>query len=214
MDNADDKTRLIEAAMGHVPFDGWTKQSLSAAAAEIGMSADVAGLLFPDLPGDMIDAYVRMSDTKMEQRLPADFEAMRIRDKVTTCVRIRMEISGEHEEATRLAVRAYATPRYISRAATSSYKTADVIWTLCGDTATDYNRYTKRAILSSVYRATLLYWLQDTSEGKEDTWAFLDRRIADVMRFEKIKGKVTKRLESVPNPLRFLRRGREEEVTV
>ncbi|MEO0411503.1 MAG: COQ9 family protein [Pseudomonadota bacterium] len=211
MENLDEKTALIEAALPHVPFDGWSKATLRAAAMDADIAPDIAAMLFPDLPGDMIDAYVRWSDAAMEARLPDDFDALKVREKVTTCVRVRLEIAGENEEATRVGVRAYAMPKNLRRAARSSWKTADVIWNICGDTATDYNHYTKRAILSSVYRSTLLYWLQDKSDGKADTWAFLDRRIADVMRFEKIKGKVTNRLDKLPFSKSFFRRQSNEE---
>ncbi|MGD1955505.1 MAG: COQ9 family protein [Sphingomonadales bacterium] len=192
------QTDIIQAMLPHVPFDGWSKTALKMAAQDVGTSYSIAKMLFPDVPGDLIEAYVRLSDAEMLNRLPDDFETLKVREKVTACVRIRMEIAGENEEATRLAVRAFARPRYTARAAQSAWKTADVIWGACGDTATDYNRYTKRGILSGVYSSTLLYWLQDTSDGKQDSWGFLDRRIAGVMRFEKVKARVVKMADKMP----------------
>jgi ubiquinone biosynthesis protein COQ9 len=67
--------------------------------------------------------------------------------------------------------------------------TADHIWNALGDTSRDYNWYTKRATLSAVYSSTALYWLGDDSPDHMATWAFLDRRIEDVMQIEKLKAK-------------------------
>ncbi|MEM6682110.1 MAG: COQ9 family protein [Pseudomonadota bacterium] len=197
---------LARAAIEHVPFDGWTDETLKYAAQDLDIDPQVAMVLFPDPVGDLISAFIRLSDDEMKQRLPDDFETLRVREKVTLCVRTRLEIAGEHEEASRRAIRALAQPRYARLASEIAWQTADVIWLHCGDTATDYNYYTKRAILSGVYSSTLLYWLQDKSDDKSDTWAFLDRRIAGIMQFEKVKATVLKRTEFLPNPMRFFNR--------
>ena len=80
------------------------------------------------------------------------------------------------------------------------------MWRLAGDTATDYNHYTKRLTLSAVYTSTLLAWLDDDSEGFADTAAFLDRRLDDVMRFEKWKGEWRGNAIRRPSLARFLGR--------
>jgi len=200
------RINIAKAAIEHVPFDGWSEETLQMAAQDCGFDPQIAMVLFPDPVGDLISAFIRLSDDEMEERLPDDFDNLKVREKVTVCVRTRLEIAGEHEETTRRTVRALAQPQYARLASEIAWKTADVIWLKCGDTATDYNYYTKRAILSGVYSSTLLYWLQDDSEGKEDSWAFLDRRIAGVMRFEKVKAQVLKRTEFLPNPMRFFNR--------
>lgn len=212
MDMEHQRRALVEAALPHVPFDGWSEATLKLAAEDSGIDPQVAMVMFPDPVGDMVRAFIRLSDDEMVARLPEDFETLKVREKVTLCVRTRLEIAGEHEEATRRAVRALAQPRYARLASKTAWKTADVIWKTCGDTATDYNHYTKRAILSGVYSSTLLYWLQDDSEGKEDSWAFLDRRINGVMRFEKVKAKVVKRTDKLPSLPRFFKRLRSNAV--
>lgn len=206
MDMQNQRKALIDAALPHVPFDGWSEETLHMAAKDCAIDPQIAMVLFPDPVGDMISAYIRQSDDEMASRLPKDFDALKVREKVTLCVRTRLEIAGNNEEATRRAVRALAQPRYARLAAKTAWKTADLIWLRCGDTATDYNHYTKRAILSGVYSSTLLYWLQDDSDEKEDSWGFLDRRIAGIMRFEKTKAKVLKKAEGLPNPRRFFDR--------
>lgn len=206
MDMEQQRRALLDAALPHVPFDGWSEETLKLAAGDCDIDPQVAMVLFPDPVGDVIRAFIRLSDDEMLVRLPDDFETLKVREKVTLCVRTRLEIAGDHEEATRRAVRALAQPRYARLASKTAWETADVIWKACGDTATDYNHYTKRAILSGVYTSTLLYWLQDGSEEKADSWAFLDRRINGVMRFEKVKAKVVKKTEKLPSLPRFLKR--------
>ena len=80
------------------------------------------------------------------------------------------------------------------------------MWRLAGDTATDYNHYTTRAILGSVYAATLAVYVSDESEGFSDTAAFLDRRIEGIMRFEKAKARFTSGPDLMFSPARFLGR--------
>jgi ubiquinone biosynthesis protein COQ9 len=80
-----------------------------------------------------------------------------------------------------------AMPQNLPLALRTNWRLADLMWRLAGDTATDFNHYTKRLTLSAVYTSTLLAWLDDDSEGFAETAAFLDRRLGDVMRFEKWK---------------------------
>jgi len=115
---------------------------------------------------------------------------MKIRERVAFGVRRRLELVADEREAVRRGVALLALPVYAAEGARAVWHTADVIWTALGDTSTDYNWYSKRAILSGVYSSTVLYWLGDESEGFSDTWAFLDRRIEDVMRIEKVKAKM------------------------
>lgn len=183
--------RLIEAALPHVVFDGWSTATLDAAVAESGVDAGLARLAFPRGGVDMALAFHRRADRELADNLAAaDLAGMRVRDRIAHCVRRRIELVSEHREAVRRGVTLLALPVHAPEGARAIWETADIIWAACGDTATDYNWYTKRMILGSVYSATVLYWLGDQSPGSAGTWAFLDRRIADVMRFEKTKAQL------------------------
>jgi ubiquinone biosynthesis protein COQ9 len=185
------RERLIEAALPHVVFDGWSTATLEAAIAESGTDAGLARLAFPRGGIDMALAFHRRADRALADELAtADLADMRIRDRITHCVRRRIELVAEHREAVRRGATLLALPLNAPEGARAIWETADIIWTACGDSATDYNWYTKRMILGSVYSATVLYWLGDTSPDHANTWAFLDRRIEDVMRFEKTKAQL------------------------
>ena len=185
---AEARERLIGAALPHVVFDGWSQETLDAAIAESGVDAGLARLAFPRGGIDMALAFHRRADRALEAELSgADLSAMRIRDRIAHAVRRRIELVAEHREAVRRGATLLGLPVHAPEAARAVWQTADIIWNACGDEATDYNWYTKRMILSSVYSATVLYWLGDDSPGFSRTWAFLDRRIEDVMRFEKAK---------------------------
>src|SRR4029077_14179482 len=93
-------------------------------------------------------------------------------------------------EAARRALALLALPLNAGLGLKLLYRTVDAMWYAAGDTSADFNFYTKRAILAGVYSSTLLYWLNDRAEGSEATWSFLDRRIDDVMKFEKFKDRV------------------------
>ncbi len=201
------RPHLVEAMLPHVPFDGWAEASLTAAAAALGISPAVARLAFPGGAFQMVDAYIRNADAKMIAALdnPA-FHGLKIRQKITTAIRTRLEQAAADREAIRRAAAVLAFPANARATAGLTWRTADTIWRLAGDTSTDFNHYSKRALAGSVYAATLLYWLNDESEGAADSWAFLDRRIANVMAIETAKAKLKAGSDERPSLLRFLGR--------
>ena len=182
--------RLLDAALMHVAFDGWSEVTFDAAIEDAEVDATVARALFPRGAVDLAVAYHRRGDAEMVARLAAeDLSEMRFRDRVAFAVRARIE-AAQDREVVRRGSTLFALPMYAGDGAKLIWGTADAIWTALGDTSRDVNWYTKRATLSAVYGSTVLFWLGDDSDGNEATWAFLDRRIEDVMRFEKVKAGV------------------------
>lgn len=182
------RTRLVEAALAHVPFDGWSAATLAAAAADTGTDPADARALFPRGGVDLALAFHAMGDRALAEELSGgSLTHMRYSERVAHAVRRRLEIARPHREAVRRAASLFALPIHAADGARALWSTADTIWTGLGDTATDYNWYTKRLTLAGVVSATLLYWLGDESEGSARTWEFLDRRIAGVMQVERLK---------------------------
>jgi ubiquinone biosynthesis protein COQ9 len=189
--SADPKARLIEAALMHVPFDGWSEASFRAASADAGLTAAEARALFPRGAVDLALAFHAQGDAAMVTRLRAtELTALRYSDRVALAIRTRLDLVEHDKEAVRRGVTLFALPVYAADGAKALWQTADAIWTALGDTSDDLNWYTKRATLSGVYSSTLLYWLGDQSMDHAATWAFLDRRIDDVMRIETAKKKL------------------------
>lgn len=190
MTTADPKQKLLDAALSHVPFDGWSDDTFRAAVAEAGVDDTVARALCPRGAVDLALAYHQRGDRMMVARLKAaDLSDMRFRDRIAFAVRTRLEVADD-KEVVRRGTTLFALPHHAADGARALWQTCDAIWTALGDTSTDVNWYTKRATLSGVYSATLLYWLGDESPDHQATWDFLDRRIDDVMRFEKVKAQV------------------------
>ena len=193
-------------------FDGWNETALIAAAQMAGCDVDVAKLAFPARPMngqamDMIEAWITSVDQAMEAEWPQERLAeLKIRERIRELVAFRLKAVEDIDEAVRRAIAVMAMPQNGPRALQIGWRSADIMWRLAGDTATDYNHYTKRAILAGIYSATLAYFINDDSEGKEKTYAFLDRRIDGVMRFEKAKAKFTGRDVELPSLTRFLGR--------
>lgn len=182
--------RILDAALLHVPFDGWSEDTFRAAITDAEVDPVVAKALFPRGAVDLALAFHRRGDQAMVARLLAvDLSGMKFRDKVALAVRLRLEVV-EDREAVRRGTTLFALPMYAADGAKAIWGTADRIWTALGDTSDDINWYTKRATLSGVYSATLLYWLGDDSLDNQATWDFLDRRIKDVMQIEKVKSQV------------------------
>ena len=206
MPDTDLKTRLLKAAKPHVPFDGWSETTLRLAAEEEGIDRAMVDAVFPRGAVDLALAYHEAGDAAMVETLEkADLGAMRFRDRVAFAVRTRLDLV-EDRELVRRGMTLFALPPHAGDGTRALWRTADHIWRLAGDTATDFNHYTKRATLAAVYGSTLLAWLGDESEGDSDTAAFLDRRIDDVMRFEHFKARWNGDSDRRPSLTRFLGR--------
>ena len=204
-----DELRLVmaPAIADAAVFDGWGDDALVMAAEQLGADVDVARLAFKDGAMDMIGAWIEAVDLAMVDAFPEDVvEQMKIRDRITALVQFRLDAVAGQEEAVRRATAIMAMPQNIARAARRSWRSANLMWRVAGDTATDYNHYTKRAILASIYGATLSVFVNDESEGKAETRAFLDRRIEGVMQFEKVKSKWLKPERETFSVTRFLGR--------
>jgi ubiquinone biosynthesis protein COQ9 len=191
----------------HAGFDGWSEAAIHAAADEMGVDGDVAMLAFKGKGIDMIDAWVEGVDLELARRLPAEkLNAMKIRDRITTLLATRLEIMAPDRESLRRALAIMAMPQNLARAAKMGWRSADRMWRLAGDNATDLNHYTKRMTLSAVYGSTLSVFVNDDSENFADTRAFLDRRIDNVMQIEKVKYQAKQRKEYTPSLSRFIGR--------
>jgi ubiquinone biosynthesis protein COQ9 len=180
------KAKVLEAALGHVPFDGWSERTLKAAIADAGVPVALARSLFPRGGVDLALAYHAQGDAGMVTRLAEmDLGALRFRDRIATAVKTRLDLADR--ELVRRGTTLFSLPQHAADGARAIWGTADAIWTALGDTSRDLNWYTKRATLSAVYGATVLYWLGDESTGRQATRDFLDRRIEQVMQIEKLK---------------------------
>ena len=193
-------------------FDGWNETALEAAAEMAGADVDIAKLAFPKKVAggqamDMIAAWIASVDLAMEAEWPQERLAeLKIRERIRTLVAFRLEAVMHIDEAVRRAMAIMAMPQNAPRSMQLGWSSADIMWRLAGDTATDYNHYTKRAILAGIYSATLAVFVNDDSEGKAKTYEFLDRRIDGVMKFEKFKHQMTNREVELPSLSRFLGR--------
>lgn len=189
MSDPDVKTQLLEAAKPHVAFDGWTEATFRAAVEDAGVSMGVARAACPRGAVDLALAFHEEGDAAMLERMAReDLSQMRYSERVAAAVRYRLE-AVEDKELVRRGVTLFALPHHAVDGAKAVWGTCDKIWEALGDISDDVNWYTKRATLSGVYSSTVLYWLGDESEGHVRTWEFLDRRIEDVMRIEKVKAK-------------------------
>jgi len=207
---AEERLGILEAALPHVPFDGWSLATLRVAAKDAGYDESMAALAFPGGVAELIDYWSVVADAKMTLAYEAaNTGEMRFRDRITFLVRARIEAVADHRDAVRRALTHVTRPSKAGTGVRGLYRTVDEMWYAAGDTSTDFSFYTKRGTLAGVYASTLLYWLDDRSEDASDTWAFLDRRIADVMRIPQKRAKLEEAARIgryLPDPKRFMRK--------
>lgn len=186
------RLRLAPLVAANAAFDGWSKAAVALAADQAGVDRDVAALAFEGGAMTMIEAWFASVDSAMLARFtPDELASMKVRARITALVEARLALLAPHREALRRAQSVLAMPAHIGRATRLGWHAADSMWRAAGDTAVDYNHYTKRATLGAVYAATLLAFVNDESEDHAETRAFLARRIEGIMRFEKAKARLT-----------------------
>jgi ubiquinone biosynthesis protein COQ9 len=200
------KDRLLLAVLPNVPFDGWSVAALRAGARSLGVDEAEARALFPRDGAALVAWFSHWADRAMLARIADDgFAQLKTGQRVAAAVRARLDILEPHREAARRGLAVLALPQNAALGLRLLYDTVDAIWYAAGDTATDFNFYSKRGLLAGVYGTTMLYWLDDRSPGAIDSQAFLDRRLADVMTLPKIGARLREVADRLPNPLRFLR---------
>lgn len=183
------KSLILQAALPHAAFDGWSETTLQAALSDSGVALGLGRALFPRGGIDLAVAYHQHGDAAMTDALATtDLTALRYTSRVALAIKLRL--SGADKELVRRGTTLFSLPHHTPEGAKLIWATADAIWRALGDTSTDLNWYSKRATLSAVYTATMLFWLGDQSEENADTWAFLDRRLANVTAFEKTKAAI------------------------
>jgi ubiquinone biosynthesis protein COQ9 len=198
------RDRLLEAALAHVPFDGWSRRSLRSAAADLAMEPGLARRLFPQGGDDLLVHLERWADRQMMAQVDGDaLRSLPIRERIARLVRARLEVLTPHREALRRATAARLLPGNALAATASLWHTVDLMWALAGDRADDFSFYTKRSLLAAVWSSTFLFWLDDRSDGLQATWGFLQRRIDNVMQIGKLRSQIEDRLKGFGrlNPL-------------
>lgn len=194
------KAAVLDAALARAPGEGFNDLLLAQAAKDAGVGAEILMHLFPEGAAGLIEFYSAQCDAAMARTLAAqNLAAMKIRERIAQAVLARIAAAAPHKEAARRAAAFLLLPANAALGARLVYATVDAMWRAAGDTSTDFNFYTKRAILAGVYTSTLMRWFNDASEDESETRAFLDARIENVMRFEKLKAELKQRSKDMPS---------------
>lgn len=203
---AADRERLLLAALPHAAFDGWGTAALEAGARDAGMTQADIRRFFPGGAREALAAFSDWADARMTAGLVRhDLAALRVRERIALAVRLRLETLAPHRETVRRGLSFLALPPNAGLGARLLYRTVDAMWRAIGDRSADFSFYTKRALLAGVLSSTTLCWLGDDSEDFAETYAFLDRRIADVLRIPAARARVERLARCLPDPFRLLR---------
>lgn len=197
------RAAILQEALHEAPFSGFSDAMLRIAATRAGATPAQIAMFFPDGAASLVTLFSHWADAHIETRL-AQERPDRIRDRITKAVRVRLEALAPHKEAARRAASFLALPMHAPLATTLLFESVDAMWRAAGDNSSDFNYYTKRALLAGVYASTLVYWFSDDSDDSEKTWAFLDKRIDDVMQIQKMRGELEKVVSQLPDPLGVL----------
>lgn len=201
------RAAILARALDHAAFDGWTEAVLVRAAREAGLPEGADALYFPRGPVDAIDFWNLQADRAMAQTLAGmDLSALKVRQRIEEAVMARLAPARPHREAARRAAARLLLPDAAGAGPRILWRAADAMWRAVGDASTDFNFYSKRAILSGVYASVFPVFLDDRDPDFAATRAFLRRRIENVMQFEKAKARVRAAKAKLPDPLALLAR--------
>jgi ubiquinone biosynthesis protein COQ9 len=196
-----ERDAALEATLQNVPFDGWTYLALRNGLTSIGVAREEAELLFPAGAADLIEAFCDWADRRMEQAAAEQVQGEKLPERVRAVIALRLAQNRPYKEAVRRAVAVLTLPRNVRLAAICTARTIDAIWNAAGDRSTDFTWYTKRAILTAAYTATILFWVRDSSEDDAATLAFLDRRMAGIAWTHRMRRRAEGLLRRLPTPL-------------
>jgi ubiquinone biosynthesis protein COQ9 len=206
---AAEREALLLATLPHVAFDGWNSTALKAGAKDAALPPEDVMRLFPGGAGEAIRLFSIRADQSMTvQMAEAELDELGVSARVTMAVRMRIETLQPHREAARRAAGFLAMPPNAVLGMGCLSRTVNAIWRAAGDRSTDFSYYTKRATLTGIYGATLLYWFDDASEGSEQSWAFLDRRIGDTGRVHRLRGRLQRLTAGLPDPFKLMKMAR------
>ena len=204
------RDQLLEAMLVHVPSDGWTWEALESGTKDLKLHLGESLRAFPGGICEVADYFAQWSDRRMLKEFEKiDLDSMRIRDRIHFCVKTRLLMNAKYKEAMRRLLSFLALPQNAGLVSKITWRTCSEIWYAAGDTSTDWNYYSKRGLLASVYSSTILYWMIDDGDGKEDfpeTWGFLERRIEDVLRTFGLPTRLKKRFSQLLLPIRVFQR--------
>lgn len=204
---------ILEAVLPNVVFDGWSDDAMLDGARMADIEPLAVRRAFPGGVAELIEHFADWTDRAMLAAMQAHpLDDMRTPQKIRLALVCHFQVLEPHREAVRRLLAYLALPRNMGLGLRLLHRTVDTIWYAAGDNATDFNHYSKRAILAGVLSAATFYWLDDASEDRADTWAFIDRRLGEVAGVGKATSAVktvTRILSHLPSPARFARQIRQ-----
>ena len=202
----DQKDQLLQAILPHVAFDGWTDTAIESGASDLGIDELKVDRLFPGGVRELVGYFGDWADREMLANIgEIDLEPMKLRERVSLAVRARLTALSPHRETVRRTLSYLSLPSNFTIGVRTLYQTVDLIWYTVGDKSADFSFYTKRALLAGVISTTSLFWINDESEDSTDSWQFLDRRIADVLKIPLLRSRLEKIACRAPDPFKILR---------
>lgn len=207
------RDEILLSTLPNIVFDGWSMQALRDGAQMAGHDQATMHRAFPGGVPELVEHFGDWTDRRMLAELDAQpLDGMKTRDRIALAIRTHFEVLEPHLEAKRRLIAYLAMPQNIGLGLRLLYRTVDAMWFAAGDTATDFNHYTKRATLAAVLSSATFYWLDDRSDAHVETWSFVDRRLDDVMNIGRAVssvGRVGRLLSHLPTPMRFARQIRQ-----
>lgn len=183
------RDHILEAMLPQIPETGWAWDETKRAAGRAGYQDSMAEAVFPGGMNDVVAHFSDWADRKMLDKLKdIKIENMRVRDRIRTAIMTRFELLEPIAGVVRAGLGFWSVPTRVLQGQRVLWRTADRMWSWAGDTATDYNRQTKRALLCSILLGSSMVWIEDKSEGHVTTTQFVDRRIENVMEIGKAIG--------------------------
>lgn len=196
------KKLVLDKFIDNVSFDGWSQKNLDNSIQALDLQENYRILLFPDGIVGLTDYFVAENNKAFNNSINAEeIQKLRFTDKVIYLIHARInhyhKVLGGAEGFKNFI--SYCSSHNILNSIGNILKSADEIWYRVGDKSTDFSYYTKRASLSFIYTTAALYSIDDNSLNLEETNNFIKARVAELLKFNKLKQKVKELSSKLPS---------------
>ena len=128
---------------------------------------------------------------------------MKTHKRIREIILLRLKINQNEKSLIKKTYFTLLLPQHSKIASMSLYKIVDQMWFIAGDKSTDFNFYSKRAILAAIYSSTFFYWINNQDFKK--TVQFLDLQLKKISKIPKIKKRIKNLTNFLPKIFKILK---------
>ena len=189
--------QILLKAKEHVSKCGWNDKLFYNIASKSKFKFSEIAVLFPEGYITLLEMYLDTVNNQMtEDSKKINLIRLRVHERVKELVILRLKIMSREKELISKTYFHLLLPQNFKIASRCLYKAVDQIWFVAGDNSTDFNFYSKRAILASIYTLTMIHFINN--DNMDETLSVLNKLLKRVSKIPKIKSNISDYTKILP----------------